>query len=112
MAGTGIAGHEILIGADGNRRWPDAIGPIADGAHDGLPDMLLDLVRDVSAHQKIESIGPITAAALVAAVEDRRCFKNGRQLAAWLGVVPKQRSSDGKTRLFEINKRVIDICAS
>src|ERR1700729_1488206 len=42
---------------------------------------------------KIEGIGPVTATALIAAVGDRSCFKNGRQLAAWLGLVPKQRSS-------------------
>ncbi|MHA1553486.1 MAG: IS110 family transposase, partial [Alphaproteobacteria bacterium] len=54
---------------------------------------------------KIEGIGPITATALVAAVGDQSCFKNGRQFAAWLGLVPKQRSSGGKSRLFGISKR-------
>ena len=42
---------------------------------------------------------------LVAAVGDQSCFKNGRQFAAWLGLVPKQRSSGGKSRLFGISKR-------
>ncbi len=54
---------------------------------------------------KIEGIGPITATALVAAVGDQSCFENGRQFAAWLGLVPKQRSSGGKSRLFGISKR-------
>jgi transposase len=54
---------------------------------------------------KIEGIGPITATALIAAVGDRTCFKNGRQFAAWLGLVPKQRSSGGRARLFGISKR-------
>jgi transposase len=54
---------------------------------------------------KIEGIGPVTATALIAAVGDRSCFKNGRQFAAWLGLVPKQRSSGGRTRLFGISKR-------
>jgi transposase len=54
---------------------------------------------------KIEGIGPVTATALVAAVGDRTCFKNGRQFAAWLGLVPKQRSSGGRTQLFGISKR-------
>ena len=53
----------------------------------------------------IEGIGPVIATALVAAVGDRSCFKNGRQFAAWLGLVPKQRSSGGRTRLFGISKR-------
>ena len=54
---------------------------------------------------EIEGIGPVTATALVAAVGDRSCFKNGRQFAAWLGLVPKQRSSGGRHRLFGISKR-------
>src|SRR6202451_3228047 len=54
---------------------------------------------------QIEGIGPVTATALVAAVGDRSCFKNGRQFAAWLGLVPKQRSSGGRNRLFGISKR-------
>ena len=53
----------------------------------------------------IEGIGPITATALVAVVGDRTRIKNGRQFAAWLGLVPKQRSSGGKSRLFGISKR-------
>ena len=54
---------------------------------------------------EIEGVGPVTATALVAAVGDRSCFKNGRQFAAWLGLVPKQRSSGGRNRLFGISKR-------
>jgi transposase len=52
---------------------------------------------------KIEGIGPVTATALIAAVGS--CFKNGHQFAAWLGLVPKQRSSGGRARLFGISKR-------
>jgi transposase len=54
---------------------------------------------------KIEGVGPLSATALMAAVGDRRCFKNGRHFAAWLGLVPKQRSSGGRERLFGISKR-------
>ena len=54
---------------------------------------------------EIEGVGPVTATALVAAVGDRSCFKNGRQFAAWLGLVPKQRSTGGRSRLFGISKR-------
>jgi len=54
---------------------------------------------------KVEGIGPVTATALIAAVGDRNAFKNGRQFAAWLGLVPKQRSSGGRARLFGISKR-------
>jgi transposase len=53
----------------------------------------------------VEGIGPLTATALVAAMSDGKAFKNGRQFAAWLGLVPRQHSSGGKTRLFGISKR-------
>jgi transposase len=53
----------------------------------------------------VEGIGPLTATALVAAISDGKAFKNGRQFAAWLGLVPKQHSSGGKTRLLGISKR-------
>lgn len=53
---------------------------------------------------EIEGIGPVTATALVAAVGDRSGFRNGRQFAAWLGLVPKQRSSGGRNRLFGVSK--------
>jgi transposase len=54
--------------------------------------------------QTIPGIGPLTASALVSAVGDGRQFKNGRQLAAWVGLVPRQDSSGGKTRLLGISK--------
>ena len=50
-------------------------------------------------------IGPITASALVATVGNGRDFKNGRQFAAWLGLVPSQYSTGGKTRLGHITRR-------
>ncbi len=53
----------------------------------------------------IPGLGPITASALVASVDDARCFKNGRQLAAWLGLVPRQHSSGGRPTLLGISKR-------
>ncbi|MEX3791215.1 IS110 family transposase [Paraburkholderia sp. BR14374] len=55
--------------------------------------------------ERIPGIGPITASALVASIGDARNFTSGRQLAAWLGLVPKQHSSDGKTNLQGISKR-------
>jgi transposase len=55
--------------------------------------------------EKIPGIGPITASALVATVGDAKNFENGRQLAAWMGLVPAQSSSGGKTTLLGISKR-------
>jgi transposase len=47
----------------------------------------------------------LTASALVASIGDARNFANGRQLAAWLGLVPKQHSTGGKAKLLGISKR-------
>ena len=55
--------------------------------------------------EKIPGIGPITASALVASLGDAKSFDNGRQLAAWLGLVPRQHSSGGKPTLLGISKR-------
>jgi transposase len=53
----------------------------------------------------IPGIGPLTASALVAAVGDARSFARGRDLAAWLGLVPRQATTGGKARLLGIGKR-------
>ena len=55
--------------------------------------------------EAIPGIGPITATALQASIGDAKSFKNGRQLAAWLGLVPRQHSSGGKDLLLGISKR-------
>jgi transposase len=55
--------------------------------------------------QQLRGIGPITATALVATVGDARQFSNGRQMAASLGLTPRQNSSGGKERLLGISKR-------
>lgn len=54
---------------------------------------------------QVPGIGPITASALVASIGDAKNFESGRQLAAWLGLVPKQHSSGGKSNLLGISKR-------
>ena len=54
---------------------------------------------------RIPGIGPLTASALVASVGNAKSFANGRQLAAWLGLVPRQHSSGGKSVLLGISKR-------
>jgi transposase len=55
--------------------------------------------------EKIPGIGPLTASALVASIADARSFANGRQLSAWLGLVPRQSSSGGKPQLLGMSKR-------
>lgn len=111
------------------KRMPD----ILEDAENGLPgtmrrllerlnDHLKELDRQVEelelqiklwhkeseASRKLEAIpgiGPITASAVVATIGNAAEFKNSRQLAAWLGLVPKQHSSGGKQILLGISKR-------
>jgi len=127
-----LAEHGVVIARDISR-LRRALADIAGGHDDNLNEMIRTLVRDIreeladldqriasfdrrirELHRnselcqrigKIEGIGPVTATALVAAVGDRTCFKNGRQFAAWLGLVPKQQSSGGRSRLLGISKR-------
>ena len=54
---------------------------------------------------KISGIGPKTATAIVAAVGDGCDFKNGRHMAAWMGLVPRQHSSGDRQVLMGISKR-------
>jgi len=52
----------------------------------------------------IPGVGPLIATALVASVPDPHAFKSGRDLAAWIGLVPRQNSTGGKERLGHISK--------
>lgn len=52
----------------------------------------------------IPGVGPLIATALVASVPDPHAFKSGRDLAAWIGLVPRQTSTGGKERLGHISK--------
>lgn len=54
--------------------------------------------------EKISGVGPIVATAFWASVANPQAFKNGRQVAAWVGLVPRQQSSGGQTRLGGITK--------
>jgi transposase len=53
----------------------------------------------------VEGVGPLIATAIVAAISNGHAFENGRQFSAWLGLVPRQNSSGGKSRLLGISKR-------
>ena len=55
--------------------------------------------------EQIPGIGPIVATALVAEIGDWKQFRSGRNLAAWIGLVPKQHSTGGKERLGSITKQ-------
>lgn len=55
--------------------------------------------------EQIPGIGPVTASALVATIGDAKTFASARQLAAWMGLVPRQHSTGGKAKLLGISKR-------
>jgi transposase len=54
--------------------------------------------------EAIPGVGPLIASALVASVPDPTVFRSGRDLSAWIGLVPKQHSTGGKERLGGISK--------
>lgn len=129
----GHCGEFGIIAAQGAANINRLIAVIEDGADERLPELareaLLILIeqlrsaqsqivalekelrawhRNNAASQRLETvpgIGLITATALVATIGDASQFHSGRQLAAWLGLVPRQNSSGGKDRLGRISKR-------
>lgn len=81
-------------------------------AYDQIIDELEGELKSLLKHNQdyhrlltIPGIGPISAAALIASVGDARYFKNGRQMAAWMGLTPKQHASGEKSRITGISKR-------
>lgn len=127
----GLLAEFGVVPAKGDAPLRQALGDTA--IRSALPVMLLDILDDLAGHwhqvlareaacdrrigahakadqrsrraQQILGVGPLTADALVATVGDAREFKHGRQLSAWLGLVPTQHSSGGKQRLGEISCR-------
>ena len=54
---------------------------------------------------EVPGIGPVLATALVASVADPKAFRSARDFSAWIGLVPKQRSSGGREKLGNISKQ-------
>src|SRR5450756_709203 len=107
---------EIL--EDGENGLPGAMRSLLDRLTENLKEMgrqVDELEKQIQLWHReneasrrlaeIPGIGPITASAIVATVGKAREFKNGRQLAAWMGLVPRQHSSGGKQTLLGISKR-------
>jgi transposase len=74
-------------------------------AYDGQIHAQAKLCEPARRLMQIRGIGATTALAIVATVGNAREFKNGRQFAAWIGLVPGQYSTGGKPRLGHISKR-------
>jgi transposase len=120
-----------LVVAQGPANLKSVVGMIDDSAID-LPDAVRDVARlylDQIAlltkkieelHSKlvhstkvddamrrlctVPGVGPVTAGAIMAFAPDLHTFASGRNFAAWLGLVPRQRSTGGKTRLGSVSK--------
>ena len=100
----------------------DRLPPVARSCLEALARQFLSLDQEIAAAEKhihawhrsnetsrrleaIPGIGRITASALAASVSDPAVFRSGRELAAWIGLVPKQNSTGGKQRLGRICKQ-------
>ena len=70
--------------------------------YDAELEALSRLSESAQRLMKIRGVGPLTAVAVVATVGVARDFSSGRQFAAWLGLVPRQHSSGGRSRLGQI----------
>lgn len=129
----GLLNEFGIVIAQGIRQIAIRLPEILEDAENALPDTFRQLLQRLGEHLKeldrqvtelekeiqywhrenpdsqrlseIPGIGPITASALVASIGDARSFSSGRQLAAWLGLVPRQCSSGGKPVLLGISKR-------
>jgi len=129
----GLLSEFGIVMPQGIRSISKRIPDILEDAENSLPGILRKLLERLNDHLKelnrqveelelqiklwhkgneaskkleaIPGIGPITASAIVATVGNAAEYKNGRQLAAWLGLVPKQHSSGGRQTLLGISKR-------
>jgi transposase len=79
-----------------------------DARIDAYQGQLVELASQHEAAKRIQAVngvGPLTASAITASIADGHEFANGRQFAAWLGLVPRQYSTGGKSKLGRITKR-------
>jgi transposase len=107
-----------IVRDDGDTRLPDVARQVLQVLADqieqietavaGLERQLLAWHKTNPVSQRLASIpgiGPIIATAIATTVADPKVFRSGREFAAWLGLVPRQNSTGGKTRLGGITKR-------
>jgi transposase len=129
----GVLGEFGLVVAKGVARLRAHLPQILEEAENNLPALAREVlagllvqfyeldqrieqydgkIRELAQHSdparrlmRLESIGPMTATAIVAGMGDPHVFKSGRNYAASLGLAPRQDSSGGKTRLGQITKQ-------
>jgi error-prone DNA polymerase len=110
--------EELMRLVEENRRVPEQAREMIAGLHEQgriTADRIKALERQIVTHARhhiaarrvatIPGTGPITASLIAASVGDNiGAFRRGRDFAAWLGLVPRQHSTSGKTRLGRITK--------
>ena len=129
----GLLGEFGLVVPQGLHRLRRQLPEFLEDANNNLPPLLREelklqalRLRELDAHvqhltERIEQsaraderaqalmqrrgVGPLIASAFAAELGDPKTFKNGRQVAAWLGLVPRQHSTGGKPLLLGISKR-------
>jgi transposase len=134
MLVNGLRGHMAefgIIAPQGIQRVPELVAAIDDEttdipqiAREALAPMVMQIKHLTASIKQMEKrivawcrsntaarrlatipgVGPITASALAATITDPTLFRSGRHLAAWLGLVPRQHSTGGKTKLGRITK--------
>ena len=129
----GLLSEYGIVVAQGVQRLRKSLPALLEDADNGLTGLSRELFQDLSQQlvwldeclggmdgkifqvclttescqrlTKLEGVGPMIATALYAAVPQAHLFHNGRHLAAWLGLVPRQHSTGGKSLLLGISKR-------
>ncbi len=121
IARTGLPQVKELLSIVGDAE-DERLSSLARGCLSRLAQQLMSLEREIYLSEQqihvwhranetsrrletIPGIGPITASALAASITDPSIFKSGREMAAWLGLVPRQSSTGGKERLGRISKQ-------
>ncbi len=121
VAPAGIQRVKELFAIIGDRH-DDRLPPVARTCLEGLVRQFFSTHDEIALLEKrihawhrsnevsrrletIPGIGPITASALTASIGDPDIFRNGREMAAWIGLVPRQNSTGGKERLGHISKQ-------
>jgi transposase len=103
QGGAGLSPRMIVLVADGRAHWAELDRRIS--AFDAEFVRWVVENEDARLLTTIPGIGAIVACALVAAVGRAESFERGRDLAAWLGLVPRQFTTGGSPKLLGISKR-------
>jgi transposase len=103
QSGAGLSPRMIMLVADARAQWTDLDRRIA--AFDAEFIRWTKENEDARRLVTIPGVGPTIASALIAAIGNAETFEHGRDLSAWLGLVPRQITTGGRPKLLGISKR-------